>query len=70
MSGATVRARIQVEAALAHRGDTCPVPRRRSELGDVFRLMPMNDGSHGFGQIVAPWGSSDANAAPESSSIS
>jgi hypothetical protein len=38
-------------------------------LKDVFRLMPLNDGSHGFGQIVAAYGSSDANAAPESRSI-
>jgi hypothetical protein len=38
-------------------------------LKDVVRLMPLNDGSDGFGQIVATWGSTDANAAPESRSI-
>jgi hypothetical protein len=31
---------------------------RSFQAGDVFRLMPLKDGSHGFGQILASYGTS------------
>jgi hypothetical protein len=32
--------------------------RDQFRAGDVFRLMPFGDGRHGYGQILAPYGTS------------
>jgi hypothetical protein len=51
--------RKQAKAEAAVEGDTRVVPRRpRLKVGDVFKLMPYGEARHGYGQIVATYGTS------------